>query len=115
MKDEIQYRAESVTDWRRWLTENHQLADHCWLMIAKKSSHISSVTLTEAIEEALCFGWIDSRKRGLDENFYLMYFTPRKNTKTYSKANQILIKRLIKQKRMTPSGLDKIPSEIYSE
>lgn len=108
MKEEIQYKPTSPLDWNQWLAENHDTEDHCWLVIAKKSSKLPSVSIVQAIEEALCYGWIDSRKRGLSETHYLLYFTPRKNKNHWSDANKILVDKLIKQGRMKKAGLNKI-------
>jgi uncharacterized protein YdeI (YjbR/CyaY-like superfamily) len=91
-----------------WLEENHDSADGAWLKIAKKGAPEPSVTYAEALEVALCFGWIDSQKRGLDETHFLQRFTPRRPRGRWSKINREKAEALIETGRMRPAGLVEI-------
>jgi uncharacterized protein YdeI (YjbR/CyaY-like superfamily) len=88
-----------------WLEENHALSDGVWLQIAKKASGIQSVVFAEALEVALCYGWIDGQARSLDDDHYLQRFTPRRVRSTWSKRNRDKAERLIAEGRMRPPGL----------
>lgn len=110
MKEEIRFKANAVKEWQEWLDANHNQFDHCWLIIAKKSSKIPSLSIGEAIAEAICYGWVDSRKRGIDENYYMVYFTPRKNTSQWSEANLRIAQKLITSGKMKPPGLEVLQS-----
>jgi uncharacterized protein YdeI (YjbR/CyaY-like superfamily) len=91
-----------------WLEENHASADGAWLKIAKKGSPEPSVTYAEALELALCFGWIDSQKRGFDETHFLQRFTPRRPRGRWSKINREKAEALIDAGRMRPAGLAEV-------
>src|SRR5215472_7182472 len=78
----------SPAELEAWLEDNHAAAEGIWLKIAKKDSGVESVTYAEALELALCFGWIDSQKRGLDERHFLQRFTPRRPGGRWSKINR---------------------------
>lgn len=88
-----------------WLEENHAAAGGIWLKIAKKGSGIESVTYAEALERALCFGWIDSQKRGFDEKHFLQRFTPRRPRGKWSQINREKAEGLIAAGAMRPAGL----------
>ncbi|HEU4461747.1 MAG TPA: YdeI/OmpD-associated family protein [Solirubrobacterales bacterium] len=88
-----------------WLEEGHDSSAGVWLKIAKKGSGERSVTYAEALELALCFGWIDSQKRGFDEAFFLQRFTPRRPRGRWSKINREKAEALIEAERMRPAGL----------
>jgi uncharacterized protein YdeI (YjbR/CyaY-like superfamily) len=88
-----------------WLEENGGGSDGIWLKIAKKSSGLASVTMPEAIEAGLCFGWIDGQRRGLDETHYLQRFTPRRSRSRWSRINRDKAEELIAGGRMRPQGL----------
>jgi uncharacterized protein YdeI (YjbR/CyaY-like superfamily) len=94
--------------WRRWLQSNHDAADGVWLKIAKKGSPITTVTQPEAIEEALCFGWIDGQIRRHDEHFYLQRLTPRRPRSKWSQINTEKAIRLIAEGRMQPAGIEQV-------
>ena len=87
-----------------WLTENHDSSAGLWLKIAKKGTGKRSVTYGEALELALCFGWIDSQKRGFDEEYFLQRFTPRRPRGRWSQINREKAEALIAAKRMRPTG-----------
>jgi uncharacterized protein YdeI (YjbR/CyaY-like superfamily) len=91
--------------WRRWLAEHHSTAPGVWLIIWKKGSGSPSVSPEEAILEALCFGWIDSKRLPFDSERYRQAFTPRKPTSTWSRINKERVQRLIRDGSMTDAGL----------
>src|SRR3954453_16304634 len=91
-----------------WLEENHRSSQGVWLKIAKKGAPEPSVTYGEALELALCFGWIDSQKRGLDETHFLQRFTPRRPRGRWSKINREKAEALIAAGKMRPTGLAEV-------
>lgn len=100
--------------WREWLQENHQDKKAIWLIYYKKHTGKPRVSYEEAVEEALCFGWIDSIVKRIDEERYMQKFTPRRDTTHWSEANIRRMKSLIARGSMTPVGLEKIPPEILT-
>lgn len=98
----------SPAELESWLGENHVASDGIWLKLAKKGSGIPSVTYGEALELALCFGWIDSQKRGFDERFFLQRFTPRKPRGKWSRINRDKAEGLIAAGAMRPAGLAEV-------
>jgi len=95
-------------EWRDWLAENHAKLSGIWFVYYKKLSGKPRVTYDEAVEEALCFGWIDSLPRKIDENRSKLLFTPRKPKSVWSKLNKERVGRLIENGLMTEIGLAKI-------
>lgn len=93
--------------WERWL-ERHPQSSGVWLQIAKKDAGIPSVTYAEALDVALCHGWIDGQKKGFDTRFFLQRFTPRRARSTWSKINVAKIDALIAAGRMRPAGLREV-------
>ena len=91
-----------------WLEENHASCEGVWLKIAKKGAVDSSVTYAEALELALCFGWIDSQKRGFDDQHFLQRFTPRRPRGRWSRINREKAEALIETERMRPAGLREV-------
>jgi uncharacterized protein YdeI (YjbR/CyaY-like superfamily) len=91
--------------WRAWLAEHHHSSSGVWLVYAKKHSGIPSLTYGEAVEEALCFGWIDSLVRSIDDSLYRQLFTPRKEESAWSAANRKRAAALIASGSMTPAGM----------
>ena len=91
--------------WRDWLSKNHAGSLGVWLRLYKKDSGIKSINHDQALEEALCFGWIDGQAKSYDEKSYLQKFTPRRNGSTWSRRNTEIIDRLIKENKMHSSGL----------
>jgi uncharacterized protein YdeI (YjbR/CyaY-like superfamily) len=91
-----------------WLEEGHDSSAGVWLKIAKKGTEERSVTYAEALELALCFGWIDSQKRGYDETHFLQRFTPRRPRGRWSKINREKAEALIAAGRMRPTGLAEV-------
>ena len=95
----------SPSAWRTWLAENHAASDGIWLRFFKKDSGVESVTYAEALQEALCFGWIDGQRQKFDGHSYLQKFTPRRPKSGWSKTNVGQAERLIANGHMTPAGL----------
>ncbi|MFL5873238.1 MAG: YdeI/OmpD-associated family protein [Solirubrobacterales bacterium] len=91
-----------------WLEQSHASSAGVWLKIAKKGSGESSVSYAEALELALCFGWIDSQKRGFDAAFFLQRFTPRRPRGRWSMINREKAEALLAAKRMRPAGLAEV-------
>jgi|SRR5947209_310064 len=94
--------------WAAWLAEHHATGHGLWLRIAKKESGIDSVSYTEALDVALCYGWIDGQKDRFDDNFWLQRFTPRKPRSKWSKANCERVTRLIDSGEMKSAGLREV-------
>jgi len=94
--------------WRAWLEANHATAKEAWLIIQKKHMAKPGLSLEEAVEEALCFGWIDGVLRPIDEEKFALRYSPRKRGSIWSETNKRRVRRLIKQGRMTEAGLAKI-------
>lgn len=96
---------------RSWLEENHDTSIGIWMIFYRKRKGIECITYNEALEEALCFGWIDSTIKKVNEDQYVRKFTPRTNISNWSDVNKKTVLALIKQDRMTEAGLNKI--DIY--
>jgi uncharacterized protein YdeI (YjbR/CyaY-like superfamily) len=94
--------------WDAWLEREHATSDGVWLKFAKKGSGVESVVFAEALEVALCHGWIDSQALSLDERFYLQKFTPRRARSKWSRINRDKVAALMKQGRMKPAGLAQV-------
>jgi uncharacterized protein YdeI (YjbR/CyaY-like superfamily) len=94
--------------WEAWLAREHERAAGVWLKIAKKDTGITTVTYLEALDVALCFGWIDGQKRSFDTAWFLQRFTPRKPRSRWSKINTDKVAALIAAGRMRPAGLAQI-------
>jgi len=102
------FYAKDRLAWRRWLSEHHRRAEAVWLVYYKKESGTPSITYAEAVEEALCFGWVDSRPNKIDPERYKQLFSPRKPKSPWSTINKKRVERLIADKRMTAAGLAKV-------
>lgn len=96
------------TKWTDWLAKQHDKSTGVWLKLAKKDSGIPSVTYEEALDVALCYGWIDGQKKGFDEKYWLQKFTPRGPKSIWSKINTEKAERLIASGEMKPAGLKAI-------
>ena len=97
--------AKDRAAWRRWLERHHATSPGAWLLIAKKGSGLASVTYEEAVEEALCFGWIDAKANSLDERRYKQWMAPRKAGSGWAASNKQRVERLVADGRMAPAGL----------
>src|SRR3984893_7465977 len=95
-------------DWARWLKENHGKSPGVWLQLAKKGTYIGSVLYEEAVETALCFGWIDGQKKAHSERYWLQKFTLRSDKSVWSKINKAKALALIKAGKMKSAGLNEI-------
>jgi uncharacterized protein YdeI (YjbR/CyaY-like superfamily) len=98
----------SQADWEAWLEDNHASVDGIWMKIAKKGSGIESVTVPEALEVALCYGWIDGHRKALDERFFLQRYTRRRRRSNWSRINRGKAEALLRAGRMKPAGLAEI-------
>ncbi len=96
---------ESIAAWRDWLEQNHGTAGEVWLVYYKKGCGRPGLDYLETVDEALCFGWIDSQIRRVDEQRYARKFTPRKAASKWSTDNRRRAEELIQAGRMTPAGL----------
>ena len=94
--------------WRKWLRRNHDKSSEIWILAFKKHTNKKSVSYEEALEEALCYGWIDSRMRRIDDEKHMWRFAPRKPTSIWSLSNRTRAERLIRDRRMTVHGMTKI-------
>lgn len=94
----------SVAAWRKWLVKNHLSKQAVWLVFYNKKSGIKSISWSEAVDVALCFGWIDSKKIKIDENSSHQFFSKRKAKSTWSKINKNKVEKLIEQGLMTEAG-----------
>jgi uncharacterized protein YdeI (YjbR/CyaY-like superfamily) len=110
----VEYFATSA-DWRKWLKTNHDNSRGIWFTFFKKHTGKKSISYNEAVEEALCYGWIDSIIKRLDDEKYLQKFTPRTNSKKWSTSNIERMRALIKNKRITKYGLEKFPVELLNK
>lgn len=103
-----EFYASSRKEWRKWLKENGEKTDRIWLLFYKKGSGVPSLTYAEAVEEALCFGWIDSKPNKRDEMSYVQLFARRNPKSGWSRLNKQRVEKLVKQKLMTKRGLSVI-------
>ena len=94
--------------WAEWLAKQHNKSAGVWLKLAKKDSGIPSVTYEEALDVALCYGWIDGQKKGFDDQYWLQKFSPRGPKSIWSKINTEKVERLIASGDMKPAGLKSI-------
>jgi uncharacterized protein YdeI (YjbR/CyaY-like superfamily) len=108
LKDQETFHPEDQEPWRWWLTENHKTKKSIWVIFYKLSSGKQKLNWGNAVDEALCFGWIDSTKKTLDEERYIQYFSKRKPTSTWSRTNKEKVDQLISTGKMMPAGLNRI-------
>ena len=94
--------------WRQWLEKYHESESEVWLIYYKKHIGKQSILYDEAVEEALCFGWIDSKVRRIDDEKYMQRYTPRNDDSNWSKSNKKRVKKLVAAGLMTQAGLEKI-------
>ena len=97
-------------EWRKWLAENGDKSGGIWMIMYKKHTEIKSIAYNDAVEEALCFGWIDGKIRRINDDYYVQYFAPRRPGSRWSKYNIDRVEKLISEGKMTPAG-----TEAYSE
>jgi uncharacterized protein YdeI (YjbR/CyaY-like superfamily) len=101
---------EHKKDWEAWLDENHATSNGVWIRLAKKASGLQTVSYDEAVDMALCHGWIDSQKKAYDEGSSIQKFTPRGKRSIWSKINTEKAEKLIERGLMKPAGLKAIES-----
>ena len=99
---------ERQKNWARWLAQNHDSSPGLWMQLAKKAADIQSVSYDEAVEAALCFGWIDGQKQAHSKQFWLQRFTPRSDKSVWSKINKEKALSLIKAGKMKRAGLREV-------
>jgi len=110
MKEMEQKYFSNRTEFRKWLESNNQKSPGIWMIFYKKHTEISCIKYNEALEEAICYGWIDSIIKKIDEEKYVRKFTPRTDTGNWSEINKNLVNQLIAKGLMTKAGLEKIDS-----
>jgi len=98
----------SIAEWEVWLKANHMSAPGIWLKLAKKETRINSISYAEALDTALCFGWIDSQKVKFDAHYWLQKFTPRRQRSAWSRVNQEKVAQLMSQGKMREAGLREV-------
>jgi uncharacterized protein YdeI (YjbR/CyaY-like superfamily) len=109
LKDGIKtFYAKSQKEWRKWLEKNHQSEKSIWLIIYKKESGTPSVYYTNAVDEAICFGWIDSKPNKRDDESYYQFFAKRNPKSNWSKVNKRKVARLLEKGLIAPAGLEAI-------
>lgn len=99
---------DTQANFRSWLNKNHSKEPGLWVKYAKKASGIKTIAYQEAVEEALCYGWIDGKVRTVDENYYVQRFTPRRKRSNWSRINRDKAEKLIASGRMKPAGLAEV-------
>jgi uncharacterized protein YdeI (YjbR/CyaY-like superfamily) len=102
----------SREEWRAWLAGHHQDKPEIWLVIYKSASGKRSLSLNHAVEEALCYGWVDSTLKPIDPLSYALRFSPRRKTSRWADSNKERALRLLREGKMTPAGMALLPSEI---
>ena len=98
-------RIDSRDEWRAWLDKHHETKTEIWLIFHKTHTGVANVPYGDTVEEALCFGWIDSLIRRLDDDRYARKFTPRRPGSVWSESNKARVERMIAQGRMTEAGM----------
>ena len=104
----VTFHPKSKAEWRAWLSENHQSNQSIWLVYYRSSSNKPSLTWSDAVDEALCFGWIDSKKKTIDKESYMQYFSKRKPNSMWSRINKEKVTKLIEENLMTDTGFQSI-------
>ena len=93
-------------EWRKWLEDNHSTVDEVWLIYYKKPSGKPRISYNDAVEEALCFGWIDGKLRRINDDYYIQRFTPRRPGSKWSQLNMARVQKLVKEGAMKPVGME---------
>ena len=99
-------------DFRKWLIESHQSKKEIWLVRYKKATKKPSIDYVEAVEEAICFGWIDSMEKGIDAERYATRFSPRKPKSNWTNTNKERARKMIAEGRMSPAGKATLPQDV---
>lgn len=103
--------AQSADEWRSWLDRRGATEREIWLIFYKKGVNKAGVSYPDAVEEALCFGWIDGQLKGIDAECYAIRFSPRRKRGNWSVTNRALARQLMTEGRMTSAGMDLLPSD----
>jgi len=99
-------------EFRKWLIQNHQTKREIWLIQYKKATKKPSINYVEAVEEALCFGWIDGLEKGMDAERYALRFSPRRPKSNWTNTNKDRARRMIAEGRMTRAGRAALPPDV---
>jgi uncharacterized protein YdeI (YjbR/CyaY-like superfamily) len=102
------FHVRTKAEWRQWLEENHHIEQSVWLICNTRKSNLPIVHWTELVDEALCFGWIDSTRKTIDEGSFMQLFSRRKPKSTWSKINKDKVQKLIENNLMTTAGFETI-------
>ena len=105
------FLAKTVSQWRDWLTEHHASESEVWLIFHKVHTGVASIDYKQALDEALCFGWVDSLVKRLDDRRYVRKFTPRRADSRWSTANRKRYAELKASGRLKPAGLNRAPTD----
>ena len=101
----MEFYAKDREEWHKWLEENHSTEQGIWLIYYKKPSGKPRIPYNDAVEEALCFGWIDGKIKRVNDDYYIQWFTPRRPGSRWSALNLSKVKRLIESGQMKPAGM----------
>ncbi len=104
--------AVTPAEFRKWLRANHKKRKEIWLIQYKKAASKPSLPLEQAVEEAICFGWIDSYVKSIDAERYATRFSPRRPKSNWTATNKALARRLIAEGRMMPAGFAALPADM---
>jgi uncharacterized protein YdeI (YjbR/CyaY-like superfamily) len=108
MPEQTEFFFKNRSEWRQWLEQNHSKSDGIWVVYFKKHTKKESLSYNEGVEEALCFGWIDSIVKSIDSERYKQKYTPRRNGSVWSDVNRKRVEKMIKEGKMTHAGLKPI-------
>lgn len=107
-KDVETFCPTNQADWRKWLEENHDSKQSVWVIQYKKKANVPTISWSESVDEALCFGWVDSIRKTIDEQKFMQFFCKRKAKSTWSKINKEKVLQLIDQRLMSEAGYKSI-------
>ncbi len=99
-------------DFRKWLIPNHMVKKEIWLIQYKKATKKPSINYVEAVEEAICFGWIDGLEKSMDSERYALRFSPRRPKSNWTKTNKERARKMISEGRMTEAGIATLPPDM---
>jgi len=105
----------SRQQWRRWLRANHKKATHVWLYIYRVGANPRKISLAEAVEEALCFGWIDSVMHPVDKSRFVLRFSPRRKGSVWAESNHRRVLELARKGKMCKAGFAVLPPKLLKE
>ncbi len=105
MDNEMRFIFRNRDEWRSWLIQNHTKSEGIWVIYYKKHTGKESLSYNEGVEEALCFGWIDSLVKSIDQQMYMQKYTPRRKNSVWSETNRKRVQKMIETGKMTTAGL----------